>query len=106
MNNMRKILIIAGAAIILLLLVFLNVLPAPDGPGLFRREGCIYCHSFKGEGGSMAPDLTGVTKRRSKSWIRDQLKNPQKHNPGSKMPSFSHLSRREVSALIKYLETG
>jgi cbb3-type cytochrome oxidase cytochrome c subunit len=106
MRNTRITLIIAGAVIILLITVFLNLQQTPDGAELFRREGCVNCHSFRGKGGSMAPDLTGVTKRRNRSWIRDQINDPKKHNPDSRMPSFGHLSRREVSALIKYFESG
>jgi uncharacterized repeat protein (TIGR03806 family) len=50
-----------------------DVLPALDGvrngrsmeAGLaaFRKTGCIECHRFAGEGGSVGPDLTGVEKR-------------------------------------------
>ncbi len=78
---------------------------APDGAAIFRNEGCINCHSFKGQGGELCPDLTAVTQRRTESWIRDQIRNPKQHNPGSMMPSFSQLSGREVSAIIKYLRS-
>jgi cbb3-type cytochrome oxidase cytochrome c subunit len=77
----------------------------PDGTPIFRREGCINCHSFKGNGGAAGPELTAVTKRRSDSWIRQQIKDPKSHNNGSMMPSFDHLSRKEVTALIRYLKS-
>jgi cbb3-type cytochrome oxidase cytochrome c subunit len=77
----------------------------PDGAAIFKNEGCINCHSFKGKGGELCPDLTAVTQRRTESWIRDQIHDPKQHNPSSMMPSFSQLSRREVTAIIKYLKS-
>lgn len=78
----------------------------PSGKKLFRSEGCINCHSFKGEGGGIGPDLTEVKNRRSDNWIRDQLNNARVHNPDSPMPSFAYLSEREKNAIIKYLKGG
>ena len=78
---------------------------APDGAKLFQKEGCINCHRYKGVGGSICPDLTDVTKRRSEAWIRQQLKDPTMNNPNSKMPGFSYLSDKEIDAIINYLKT-
>ncbi len=78
---------------------------AEDGSVLFEREGCIQCHSFKGKGGNMAPDLTAVTNRRSDRWIRQQIKNPGKKNPDSRMPAFGHLSGSEIRAILRYLKS-
>jgi cbb3-type cytochrome oxidase cytochrome c subunit len=78
---------------------------AEDGSVLFAREGCIQCHSFKGKGGNMAPDLTAVTNRRSDRWIRQQIKNPRKNNPDSRMPAFGHLSGSEIRAILRYLKS-
>ncbi len=86
-------------------LIFLFTQGSPDGAELFRNQGCINCHSFKGKGGEVCPDLTGVTRRRSDGWIRDQIKDSKKHNPKSRMPSFGQLSYRELSAIIRYLKT-
>ena len=41
-----------------------------SGKAAFRDSGCIQCHRFSGEGGSVGPDLTGVSRRLS---IRDVL---------------------------------
>jgi mono/diheme cytochrome c family protein len=87
-----------------LLLVVAYAASRPDGAALFRREGCIGCHVFQGQGGFMGPDLTAVRNRRSRGWIREQIKNSRQHNPNSAMPSFDHLSWREINALIAYLE--
>lgn len=94
-----------GLAMICLIIFFLTS-NRPDGSELFRMQGCINCHSFKGKGGEMAPDLTGVTKRRRDGWIRDQIRNPLKHNPDSRMPSFDYLSRSQITAIITYLHSG
>ncbi|MDA8432089.1 MAG: c-type cytochrome [Nitrospiraceae bacterium] len=97
--------LIAGA-IVVSIVIFLAVRPSPDGEHLFRTVGCMNCHSFRGEGGEMAPDLTGVTGRRSDGWIREQIENSKRHNPDSRMPSFSFLSGRQISAIIRYLHSG
>ena len=78
---------------------------ASQGSGLFRSEGCINCHRFRGEGGNIGPDLTGVTDRRSEEWIARQIHNSKEHNPDSRMPNFSHLSWWQVRSLIKYLKS-
>jgi mono/diheme cytochrome c family protein len=101
----RKALVIGLAAAALLALYFLVLLGSLDGSQVFKREGCSNCHSFKGHGGEMAPDLTGVTHRRSTAWIKQQLRDPKSHNPNSPMPSFDHLSWWEVHAIIKYLNS-
>jgi len=79
--------------------------PAPDEALLFRKERCIYCHRFKGQGATIGPDLTDVTRRRSDDWIRDQIREPHSHNRESGMPSHEYLSREEINALLKYLKS-
>ena len=78
---------------------------SPEGAILFERERCIYCHSFKGHGAHVGPDLTDIAKRRGDDWIRDQIRNPRLHNPSPGMPGHEHLSRRQIDALIRYLKS-
>lgn len=78
---------------------------ASDGVKLFTRERCIYCHTFKGEGAKIGPDLTEVTKRRSDDWIRDQIRNPKLHNSHPGMPGHEYLSTKEINAIIKFLKS-
>jgi ubiquinol-cytochrome c reductase cytochrome b subunit len=45
-----------------------EVLPTSDeqvrrGAELFHAEGCIYCHSYAGQGGQRGPNLTNVSER-------------------------------------------
>ena len=94
-----------GSVVVICVLIFIFTQGSPDGAELFRSQGCINCHSFKGKGGELCPDLTGVTSRRSDSWIHVQIKDSKKHNPNSRMPSFGHLSYREISAIIRYLKS-
>ncbi len=100
----EKMVIIGGAAV-LLIIIFTIIQGFANGEEIFKRQGCINCHSFKGEGGETCPDLTAVTQRRTHSWIRDQIRNPKQHNPNSMMPSFDYLSRGEINAIIRYLKT-
>jgi cbb3-type cytochrome oxidase cytochrome c subunit len=102
MTRTRLLLIAAGSFFGLSLIVMFSDLP--DGAEIFKREGCINCHRFRGAGGSAGPELTAVTKRRTDAWIRRQIRDPKSHNPGTMMPSFNHLSRKETSALIKHLK--
>ena len=88
----------------LIVLILFLVSCAPDGAKLFQNKGCINCHRFKGVGGSICPDLTDVTKRRSDAWIRQQLKDPTVNNPNSKMPNVG-LSDKEIDAIISYLKS-
>jgi len=91
-------------ALFLILLLLLLVVFHPSGEELFRKEGCINCHRFKGEGGGVGPDLTGLAQRRSDAWMKEHIRNPRSHNPYSQMPSFGHLSGREIKAIIRYLK--
>ncbi len=77
---------------------------ARKGAELFEKEGCMNCHTFKGKGGSMGPDLTAVTNRRSDRWIRRQIKNPMDNDSNSRMPSFDDLSECEIRSIIRYLK--
>ena len=96
---------LAASVAVICVIIFLFTQGSPDGAELFRSQGCINCHSFKGKGAEVCPDLTGVTRRRSDGWIRDQIKDSKKHYPNSRMPGFGHLSYREVSAIIRYLKS-
>ena len=103
MNRLNIIYAAGGAAMMLILILGLGQ-TASKGGEIFMREGCGNCHSLKGRGGAMAPDLTSVTHRRSKIWIMTQIKNPKAHNPDSRMPAFDHLSIIERYAIAQYLK--
>jgi cytochrome c2 len=75
-----------------------------NGEKLFFREGCSQCHTYKGRGGRMGPDLSAVTNLHSDSWIERYLQNPKDINPFARMPSFSHLSGAKRKAIISFLK--
>ena len=75
---------------------------APEGAVIFEREFCVKCHTLRGHGMGVI-NITGVTERRSRAWIMDQLTDARLHSSRSGMPRFGHLSHAEKNALIKYL---
>lgn len=94
-------------ALLAFLLVAIPVLVscAAYGRSVIEREGCLNCHSFKGRGGIVGPDLTAVTGRRSDEWIRRQIKHSRKNNPRSRMPQFEHLSAIEIRSILAHLKS-
>ncbi len=75
-----------------------------NGEKLFFSVGCSQCHSFKGRGGRLAPDLSAVTNLRSDAWIDSYIQDPRETNLLSRMPSFPHLSSSKRKAIIAYLK--
>lgn len=75
-----------------------------EGAGIFEREKCRDCHTIKGRGGAVGPNLTTVGKRRDRAFIAQQIKDPASHNPNTAMPSFKdRLSEQDINALADYL---
>lgn len=89
----------------------------PEGYKLFNTGGCIRCHTIKGYGGTIGPDLSNVGSRRSFSWIVTQIAAPSTHfKRGSVvtingktysaiMPDYEHMPKSDVIAISKYLES-
>lgn len=75
-----------------------------NGEKLFYSVGCSQCHTFKGKGGSLAPDLSGITNIRSDSWIANYIHDPKSINPLSRMPAFRYLSEAKRKAIIAFLK--
>jgi len=74
-----------------------------NGEKLFKKEGCIVCHSFNGTGGRMGPDLTAISNIRSGTWINNYIQDPKEMNRFSRMPAFPHLSSGKRKAIIAFL---
>lgn len=72
------------------------------GKTLFMEKGCIGCHSIRGKGGNVGPDLTHVSKRRDTDWIFRHFKEPQKVSPGTVMPKFG-FTDDEARALTMFV---
>ena len=74
------------------------------GAEVFRREKCMDCHTLKGKGGAVGPNLTMVGSKRSRDYIIQQIKDPKSHNPKTEMPSYSNrIPEEDIQALADYL---
>ena len=97
-------LFLSAVVVLLLLTVFVGYsLFPPAGGEIFVRENCDKCHTLRGKGIGVI-DLTDVTQRRSRTWIREQIIDGRRHDPQSGMPRFGHLPGKEIKALIDHLE--
>lgn len=94
-----------GALLLGSFLLLAGCVSAGRGEKIYAREKCGNCHRFRGEGHSLAPDLTAVTGSRSEDWIRRQIVDPRENDPRSRMPGFGHLSGSEVRSLFAYLKS-
>jgi cytochrome c2 len=87
------------------------------GQVLWQVRGCAGCHSIgKGAGTGIAPDLEGVTQRRSVEWLHSWLKdtsamlasdstaiNLMKEFKGAKMPN-QKISEADTDAIIAFIK--
>jgi mono/diheme cytochrome c family protein len=79
---------------------------APDvavaGAMVFKANQCGTCHTVNGEGMKIGPALNGLSQRRSKEWVGEQIRNPQSHSSETMMPPYK-LSQSEMESLVTYL---
>jgi len=76
--------------------------PALGETRLFEEKRCVLCHTLRGRGGKVGPDLTQVASRRNADWLFQHFKNPRRVVPGSKMPDL-RLTDEEANDLTRYL---
>lgn len=70
---------------------------------LFEMLGCRNCHSIRGLGGVVGPDLTLVGLEHGDTlWLRDQLRDPRSHGPLAPMPDFQ-LEGERMTDLVAFL---
>jgi cytochrome c553 len=50
-----------------------------EGRRLFLEMSCMNCHSVAATGGSSAPALDGIGKRRTRAFIESKIRDPQAH---------------------------
>jgi mono/diheme cytochrome c family protein len=71
---------------------------------LLQQERCLDCHTIKGDGGAVGPNLTKVGSKRSRDYIVQQIRDPKSHNSQTAMPSYgSRLTEQDIDALADYL---
>jgi ubiquinol-cytochrome c reductase cytochrome b subunit len=76
------------------------------GEKLYREQDCTTCHAINGVGGTIGPDLAGLTERRTLSWIHQYLEDPLMTNPNSAMPGYlGALTHEEIESISLYLTT-
>ena len=68
-------------------------------------EGCRDCHTIDGTGAKIGPNLSDEWARgRSDAWLIGHFRRPSAYTPGTPMPSFDHLTNRQLNALVRYLQ--
>lgn len=74
------------------------------GRRVFELAKCITCHQVGGIGGLQGPNLSEVGRKHMADWIREQILNPQSHNPKTTMPSFAgKISEEDLRAVVEYV---
>ncbi|MBI4124590.1 MAG: cytochrome b N-terminal domain-containing protein [Deltaproteobacteria bacterium] len=73
-----------------------------EGQRIYSQLHCAHCHSIRGEGGGVGPDLAIAVSKRSDEWLANHFRKPREVSPGSLMPEL-HLLEDEIQSLIAYL---
>ena len=76
------------------------------GQTIFKTYGCVACHTISGSGGKIGPDLTDEYERNhSKEWLLVQFTDSKMHFPTSVMPSYTMLTKEQLSDLTAFVNT-
>ena len=78
--------------------------PHERGEALFQEYDCLACHRLGATGRFVGPDLTWLSRRKTRTWERVWLKDPDAWKSGTFMPDFD-LSAGAIEDLTAYLET-
>ncbi len=83
-----------------------NNLPQGKVGKIFDKYSCLKCHSIKGRGGDIAPDLSIVGSRLQTEWMRKYFKVPYSIRPivEERMPDL-FIRDDEVDAVLNYFNT-
>jgi len=74
------------------------------GEVVFATHQCPICHTIKGKGGTVGPDLSKVGQRRDEAGLKKFLPDPQSVAPSTIMPPFKG-SPQELDDLVAYLQS-
>ncbi|MBI1895475.1 MAG: cytochrome b N-terminal domain-containing protein [Acidobacteria bacterium] len=75
---------------------------AVEGAMLYQGQKCGVCHQVNGIGVKLGPPLNGVGQRRTRDWIEEHFRDPQKLSPGSVMPPY-RFNSRDMDRITSYL---
>jgi ubiquinol-cytochrome c reductase cytochrome b subunit len=75
---------------------------AAEGAMLYQQQKCGICHQVNGVGQKMGPPLTGLAQHRTREWIEEHFRKPQKLSPGSPMPPYN-FNARDMERITSYL---
>ena len=73
-----------------------------QGKRLTKDLGCLGCHTIRGEGASVGPELTNIRTKVNSDWLYGWIANPKSYFPNSKMPVFN-LTRDQCVLIGDYL---
>jgi len=73
-----------------------------QGEKLFVAQGCYGCHTVRGFGTPIAPDLSRIGAKYDESYLERWLRDPSLQRPTAHMPKIT-LTEDEVRALAAYL---
>lgn len=77
-----------------------------SGRKIYQAQNCSACHSIKGVGGKVGPDLDGVADRMEPDKIHLYIEKPKALNPNATMPQFlPPLTHEDVEQVTQYLTT-
>ena len=72
---------------------------------LINSQGCKACHALSGDGGVIGGGFEAMSDKLTREQIRSKLVNPQKKHGNNKIPDFSHLTDKDIDALVKFIQT-
>ncbi|MBI3563914.1 MAG: c-type cytochrome [Elusimicrobia bacterium] len=75
-----------------------------QGERIYRDMNCAYCHSIRGKGGKVGPELDKVVGKESEEWLVKHFRDPKSVTPGSTMPKLN-LFDDEIKALTAYMKS-
>ncbi len=74
-----------------------------QGQRLYDELKCGNCHTIRGRGGLVGPELSTIAAHRDAAWLKQHFGQPWKLVPGSEMPGFNLLPD-EAEALVALLQ--
>ncbi len=78
---------------------------AEMGREIYKNRGCPICHSIVRVGGTVGPDLTQVSVRRTDERLVNWLKDPPSLLKDTDMPKVPWKDEKEIFDLIAYFKT-